>query len=384
MALTYQSPGIYREDVFVRPAAPLPTGVPGFVGYGSAVDGGVVALHRAEELSEQFTVAAGVDGYLADAVAGFFSNGGERCYVVGADASGDQEHQAQALEDALERLGPLADLDLVAVPDAMTLAADAALRVQNATLAHCARHGNRFAILDAPGGQDPGTDVVPVLTAWRQGMTGGQPANGALYFPWLKVPSPTVSAGRRVPPCGHVAGIYARSDARVGVFKAPANEQLLDVLDLDLAIDAAIQNDLNPLGINCLRAFPGRGLRVWGARTLSLDPSWRYINVRRLFLTLTRWIDRNMSWAAFEPNTPRLWVRIQRELNVYLERLWRAGALKGTSQGEAYYVKCDAETNPPEAREQGQVTTEIGLAPASPAELIVVRIVHRAGTTQLS
>jgi phage tail sheath protein FI len=180
-----------------------------------------------------------------------------------------------------------------------------------------------------------------------------------------------------------VAGIFARSDARVGVSKAPANEELIGVLDLEFLIDAATQEGLNPEGINCLRAFPGRGLRVWGARTLSLDANWMYINVRRLVLTLARWIDRNMVWASFEANTPRLWNRIQRELSVYLSQLREAGALKGATAAEAFYVKCDSETNPADEREQGRVVTEIGLAPALPAEFIVVRIIHRPGAAKL-
>jgi phage tail sheath protein FI len=180
-----------------------------------------------------------------------------------------------------------------------------------------------------------------------------------------------------------VAGIFARSDARVGVFKAPANEELIGVLDLEFLVDAATQERLNPEGINCLRAFPGRGLRVWGARTLSLDANWFYINVRRLVLTLVRWINRNMGWAAFEANTPRLWNRIQRELNVYLGQLWDVGALKGASAAEAFYVKCDSETNPADEREEGRVVTEIRLAPSSPAEFVVVRIIHRPGAAQL-
>jgi phage tail sheath protein FI len=179
-----------------------------------------------------------------------------------------------------------------------------------------------------------------------------------------------------------VGGIFARTDARVGVFKAPANEEVFGVLDLDANVDDGVQGQLNPEGVNCLRAFPRRGIRVWGARTLSRDLNWRYVNVRRLFLTLRRWIDLNMTWANFEPNEPRLWVRIQRELTTYLNRLLQDGALKGATPAEAFYVKCDSETNPPELREVGQVVTEIGLAPQSPAEFIVVRIIHFAPAGQ--
>jgi phage tail sheath protein FI len=168
------------------------------------------------------------------------------------------------------------------------------------------------------------------------------------------------------------------------VFKAPANEEIRDAVNLEVLIDNSVQGELNTQGINCLRAFPGRGIRVWGARTLSRDSNWRYINVRRLFITIKRWIDLNMVWAAFEPNTPQLWVRIQRELSAYLTQLWRAGALKGETPEQAFYVKCDAETNPPEIREVGKVVTEIGFAPSSPAEFIFVRITHRATTTELN
>ncbi|MFO1429739.1 MAG: phage tail sheath subtilisin-like domain-containing protein [Candidatus Competibacteraceae bacterium] len=393
MAPVYKTPGVYREDVFLRLQVQLPTGVPGFVGFGKTVTGAPVLLHRAEELGTRFTPVADVDHrlpYLADAVAGFFGNGGESCYVVGADAEGDH---VKAIVGALSQLGPLADLDLVAVPDAMILPEEDIQRVQAAVIAHCGEHGNRFAVLDAPGGKNPRevgvvdalNVAVDALKDWCRAIIpsgAARSANAALYYPWIKVPSVTVTGGKPVPPCGHVAGIFARSDRRVGVFKAPANEELDGVLDLEFPIDAAVQDQLNPEGINCLRAFPGRGLRVWGARTLSVDLNWRYINVRRLFLTLVRWIDRNLAWAAFEPNTPRLWVRIQRDLNVHLGRLLQAGALKGASASEAFYVKCDSETNPAEEREQGRVTTEIGLAPAAPAEFIVVRIIHGVGTAQ--
>jgi phage tail sheath protein FI len=384
MALDYsrKSPGVYREEVFLVPESALPTGVPGFVGFADErIQAGVnlneaIPIHRKAEFVTKPNEQPG--SYLADAVAGFFDNGGIRCYVVLADPSQDRE---AALKNAIEALGPLSDLDLVSAPDAMTLQlqngqfdSGAALRVQAAMLTHCARHGNRLAILDAL----PEGDTEAVL-AQRQAIVVGQtePVNGALYYPWLKT-----EAGRLIPPGGHVAGIVARTDARVGVFKAPANEEVFGVLDLETGIDNLIQDDLNPEGVNCFRAFPGRGIRVWGARTLSRDPNWRYVNVRRLFLTLERWIDRNMIWAAFESSDQRLWVRVQRELSAYLTQLWRAGALQGQTPEEAFYVKCDVETNPPEVREVGQLITEVGMAPLSPAEFVIVRIIHRANGTE--
>ena len=385
MAPIYKTPGVYRQEIFLKPETRLPTGVPGFVGFadegpppGGPAFNTPVALHRKEEFAAHF--GSRPESYLGDAVNGFFDNGGVRCYVVRADLSGER---AMALQNALVALAPLTDLDLIAVPDAMSLRqtngqADvtAIVRVQQHMLTHCAVQGDRLAILDALPEATPAGVVEQ-----RDRLTTGQaePVNGALYHPWLR----TVG-GRPVPPCGHVAGIFARSDTRVGVFKAPANEEIFGVLDLETSIDNSIQDQLNPEGVNCLRVFPGRGIRVWGARTLSRDPHWRYVSVRRLFLTLRRWIDLNMAWATFEPNALPLWVRIQRELTTYLTTLLRAGALQGATPAQAFYVKCDAETNPPDLREAGQVVIEIGLAPLAPAEFIVVRIIQRAGTTDVS
>jgi len=377
MAASYQIPGVYREDVFLRPATGLPTGIPGFVGL-AALPGQSsatpVMLHRKEELASALPIAS--ESYLGAAITGFFENGGSRCYVALGDPAADRP---AALKAALATLGPLRDLDLVAMPDAVRPVDSSAIDpaeinyLQQALLRHCAEHGDRLAILDAP--RNSSADSV---LAQCKRVTQGQaePLNGALYYPWLQT-----ALGQWVPPCGHVAGIFARTDARVGVFKAPANEEVRDALDLEVAIDNSLQDLLNPEGVNCLRAFPGRGIRVWGARTLNRDPAWRYINVRRLFLTVGRWVDRNMSWAAFEPNDSGLWIRIQRELNPYLTNLWRAGALQGKTPAEGFYVKCDADNNPPGTRELGEVVTEIGLAATAPAEFIVLRIVHRAGTT---
>jgi len=336
-----------------------------------------VVLNRKEEFSLYFSSLAG--SFLEEAVGGFFDNGGTRCYVVSADSANDP---VQALRDAIRALELVDGLDLVAIPDAMTLRSfdgtpdkQAIAVVQAEALIHCGQQGNRLAILDslpAAGGED-------VMDQCKQLVVGQQePVSGALYYPWLL----TTSNPKPVPPCGHVAGIYARSDARVGVFKAPANEEIFGVLDLETQIDNSIQDKLNPARVNCLRALPGRGIRVWGARTIGPvppDPNWLYVNVRRLFLTLRRWIDLNMGWATFEPNDGRLWVRIQRELSAFLTKLLRDGALQGATPAEAFYIKCDAENNPAELRDIGQVVIEIGLAPLSSAEFIVVRIVRQAG-----
>jgi hypothetical protein len=395
MQFDYNVPGIYRQELVIAPEAQLPTGLPGFVGFADArkgsgiVPNSPVALRRKDDFDTAFVNRSG--SYLADAVAGFFSNGGSQCYVVCADTTA--ANRAASLLAALESLAPLDDLDLVAIPDAMALNIEVTkgmrdpiasstpdtasiIEVQRQLLKHCQEHGNRFAILDSIRGSS-----IALIMDQRNSVTGDvtEPISGALYYPWLMT-----EKGRFVPPCGHIAGIYSRSDKRTGVHKAPANEEIVGGLDLEVKIDNSVQDQLNPVGINCLRSFPGRGLRVWGARTLSRDSQWRYINVRRLFITLHRWIDRNMAWANFEPNTPELWIRIQRELTLYLTGLWQAGAINGATTDEAFYVKCDAETNPQEVREVGQTVTEVGLAPLSPAEFIVIRIIQRVGTTQTS
>lgn len=379
MGLGYQTPGVYREEVILKTAPQLQTGVPGFIGFVKSESAHrftePVSVIRNNEFDARFAQHLPDGSYLADAVHGFFSNGGARCYVAVVGLT-------EALEKALETLAPLTDLDLIAAPDAMMLLPDVAAvkSVQVEMLKHCQDHGNRFAILDALPGEV--NDVIEQRTQIAKGLR--EPINGALYYPWLVLSS----SRRMLPPSGHIAGIFARSDARVGVFKAPANEEIIGALDLrvgnsdklvQIEINNQVQDQLNPEGVNCLRAFPGRGIRVWGARSLNSDQNWRYINVCRLVITLRRWIDINMAWATFEPNTSQLWVRIHRELTVYLTDLWRAGALAGLTADEAFQIKCDSETNSQQTIDSGQVVTDIALAPGAPAEFVIVRIVHQVG-----
>jgi phage tail sheath protein FI len=188
-----------------------------------------------------------------------------------------------------------------------------------------------------------------------------------------------------IPPSGHVAGMWARNDSERGVHKAPANEVLRGVVDLELNITKGEHDLLNPNGINVIRAFPGRGIRVWGGRTLSSDTSWRYINVRRLFNYVESSILTNTDWVVFEPNDEALWGRISRTISGFLYGVWASGALFGNTPEQAFYVKCDAETNPTEVIEAGQVVTEIGIAPTKPAEFVVFRLAQLpTGTSALS
>jgi uncharacterized protein len=182
-----------------------------------------------------------------------------------------------------------------------------------------------------------------------------------------------------VPPSGHVAGIWARTDGRRGVHKAPANEVVMGALGLTYRVTDAEQAELNPRGVNCIRFFAREGIRVWGARTLAASSSeWRYLNVRRLFNMIEESIAESTRWIVFEPNDVTLWKSIRRDVSAFLTRLWRDGALMGTTPEEAFFVQCDSETNPPEVIDAGEVHTVIGVAPVKPAEFIVFRISQSA------
>ena len=234
---------------------------------------------------------------------------------------------------------------------------------------HCERMGDRVAILDCPPGMSP-----QEIQNWRVNVANYDSHYAALYYPWIKVFDPVAGVSKFVPPSGHMAGIWARSDDARGVHKAPANEVVGGATDLEIQITKAEQDGLNPVGINCIRAFPGRGIRVWGARSLSSDPAWRYINVRRLFNFVEKSIERGTQWVVFEPNDFSLWQRLKRDVTSFLTVVWRTGALFGRTPAEAFYVKCDEETNPPELRDLGQVVVEIGIAPVKPAEFVIFRI----------
>ncbi|MFC5291284.1 phage tail sheath family protein [Actinokineospora guangxiensis] len=284
------------------------------------------------------------------------------------------------LGDPVERTGlggfeAIDEITMVAIPDLMSayqrgiIDADGVKGVQTALIGHCELMSDRVAILDPP----PGLNSQQVKE-WRTEFAGYDTKYGALYWPWVHVVDPNTGNKLSLPPSGHVAGVWARNDETRGVHKAPANEVLRGVVSLQTVISRAEQEQLNPLGVNCMRAFPGQGIRVWGARTLSSDPEWRYINVRRLFNFIEESILNGTNWVVFEPNDEYLWESVQRVVGAFLQRIWRSGALVGRSAAEAFYVKCDYENNPPESRNAGNLNIEIGVAPVKPAEFVVFRI----------
>ena len=244
---------------------------------------------------------------------------------------------------------------------------------------HCENMGDRVAIIDPP----PGLNAQQVKD-WRVEKTGYDSKYAALYWPWVKTLNPATGLNTFVPPSGAIAGIWGRNDDTRGVHKAPANEVVRGALDVEINITRGEHDQLNPEGINVIRAFAGRGIRVWGARTLSSDPAWRYLNVRRLFNYLESSILNGTQWVVFEPNDLDLWQRINRTIGSFLLGIWRDGALFGATPGDAFYVKCDAETNPPDSVDAGQVIVEIGVAPVKPAEFVVFRLAQFSGGSDVA
>ena len=389
---TLITPGVYREDIFPQERPELLTGIPVFLGFTvnqitTEEELEKFKINQPQELTlfTQFSQLFGsskVDSYLYNAVLGFFENGGQLCYVLPLDPNLEVE---EALVQGLEIIESLETIDLVCFPDLMRgePGLDQVIEMQEMILNHCQNMGDRFAILDSLNASS-----LEKIQEHQQQLNSDY---GALYCPWIKVANTnlveTTPDFGYIPPCGHVAGLYAQQDRTVGVHQAPANKVLEGVLNTGMDISQSKQAILNPKKsreksrvsyVNCIRTFPGRGIRIWGAYTLSSHPARRYITVKRLIITIGRWVERNLTDASFEPNNIKLWIRIEREVSAYLQSLFAQGALKGSSPEEAFYVKCDDETNPTSVQDEGKVVTEIGISPTVPSEFLVVRLIHGA------
>jgi uncharacterized protein len=265
--------------------------------------------------------------------------------------------------EAIDEVTLLACPDVMAGYKAGVFSLENVKQIQTDMINHCEAMKDRFAILDSPFGAG-----VDDMIGWRKDKMGFDTKYAALYYPWVQ------SNGEMIPPSGFVAGVYARVDGQRGVHKAPANEIVMGAIGLERNVSRNEQDLLNPIGVNCIRAFPGQGIRIWGARTLSSDARWRYINVRRLFSSVEESILQGTSWIVFEPNDQILWRQIKRDITAFLSVVWRSGALFGKTAEEAFYVKCDEETNPKELRDLGYCVIEVGLAPVKPAEFVVFKI----------
>jgi uncharacterized protein len=308
----------------------------------------------------------------ADADAGL---PGEQSVRLGPVAAGDKVTSASYRGSTHpDRPTGLAALDLDPYRSVAIVHAPGAHEVDEAiaglVINHCERNRFRFAVVDAPAGEaqatslDPRTDIRPSSYA-------------AFYYPWLWVSDPQSGARKKIPPGGAVCGIYALTDNSRGVWKAPANEVVAGAIDLEYDIDTRTQEDLNPKGVNVIRRFPGRGIRVWGARTLAADPLWKYVNVRRLFIFLEASIYNSTQWVVFEPNDQRLWARVKQTVTLFLRTQWREGALFGAKEEEAFTVAVGRETMTEDDILNGRLIIEVGIAPVRPAEFVIFRIFQK-------
>ncbi len=290
---------------------------------------------------------------------------------IGADAVDPRDRTG------LQALKNVDDVSIVAIPGRT------AQSVQQALLAHCELMRYRIAVLDSQRGSDPFGLRLEQVQAQRSLYDSKY---GALYYPWFVIddpfaPNPNVPQPVKIPPSGHVIGIYARTDAERGVHKAPANEVIRGINDLQINLVKEQQDLINPRNINASRNFRdrGRGLRVWGARTTTSDPDWRYVNVRRLFNFVEASIERGTQWVVFEPNDFRLWARVTQSVTAFLTAVWRDGALMGRTPDEAFYVKCDETTMSQYDVDNGRLIMLIGIAPVKPAEFVIIRIGQWSG-----
>lgn len=288
-------------------------------------------------------------------------------------ATGQKRSGMAALDEP-----PFEDVAIVYAPDAF-----AEPGLPEELMTYCENDKYRFLVLDAPRGQAQIATIDP-----RSGMPPGGRASqyAAFYYPWITVFDADSGARKLVPPGGHVAGIYARTDIERGVFKAPANEVVRGALELEFEVTDGAQGILNPRGVNAIRAFPGRGRRVWGARTLSDDTLWKYVSVRRLFIFLEASIFRGTQWVVFEPNDQRLWGRVKQTITEFLRTQWRSGALFGATEDEAFFVRVDRSTMTDDDINNGRLIVLIGVAPVRPAEFVIFRIAQltaSATTVQL-
>lgn len=395
----YSTPGVYIEEVSSgpRPIQAVGTNTAGFVGQIAdntqpAKEAIVVGSYR--QFLAHFPAVRKVHTNLSRAVRGFFENGGHRCYVVDIGSSLEIDREGERF--GLSLLEPIDEIAIVAAPGFTDVSAYDAVRK------HCQRLRDRVGVLDGP--RDVTSQDIRHLTVVkteappprrRRPAADGEaqppeehpPEAGpgllappsdrgyvAFYFPWVVVRDPGATSSELAPPSGHIAGVWARTDGTRGVHKAPANEPLLGATGLAYNVTAAEQGGLNEVGVNCIRTFARGGTLVWGARTLTLDPAWRYLNVRRLFCMIEESIITSTRWVVFEPNDERLWKALKRDVSAFLRLLWRDGALMGRTPEEAFYVKCDYDTNTVDDIDAGRVVVEVGIAPVKPAEFIVFKI----------
>jgi phage tail sheath protein FI len=353
--LSIRKPGVYVEEIQIgpNPIIGVSTGTAAFFGETQSGPEAPMMVTGWLQFQQIFGGYFGQDKYLPHAVEGFFANGGQKCYVC--RITGGDYASALAKTERIE------DISLVYAPNAQATAGLADLIID-----HCERLKCRFSVFDSIKGQEPQNITKPRESSYA-----------ALYYPWIYVRQ-NASTKILVPPGGHIAGIYARVDNHTGVNKAPTNQEVKGVTGLERSISNLQLETLNPRGINCIRIFAGRGILVWGARTLSSNPEYKYINVRRLMIYLEQSLKRGTAWASFEPNNAATWAKVKLQAEDFLMQAWKDGKLQGTKQDEAYFVKCDRTTMTQSDLDEGRLIVQVGVAPVKPAEFMIFRVSQTA------
>lgn len=390
------SPGVYVEETGQPHSIPsLSTSTAGFVGpthTGPLVlpVAPITSLADFEQIyggsqPMQFENTSTMPNFMWHAARAFFENGGTSLYVSrvfspGTSSTSDGKRPtasdyagtvdpATNSKNALMAFEDVDEISIIAAPGATFSYRDNsadATSVSRLLIAHAEQMRYRIAVLDPGDAQPP--DAVELFRSQFHS------SHAALYYPWVIIDDPSTNANLNLPPSGFIAGIYARTDQTRGVFKAPANEEINLAIGLETLLDDIQQETLNPLGINTLRFFPGRGYLVWGARTTSSDPEWKYVSIRRYLAYLEHSVDKGTQWVVFEPNGEPLWAQVRQTVSAFLFNEWQSGALMGTKRDEAFFVHCDRSTMTQNDLDNGRLVIVIGVAPLKPAEFVIVRI----------
>lgn len=318
-------------------------------------------------------ITIGKDAKSTDVLDAMLAGGTSRSITVAGGKDGTGAPTPKSYQDAFDALLAQEDVSIVAAPGSSSFSGSLPATVNQKLIGHAeTARAYRIAVLDTP----PNLAIAAASDLKSQIDS----TYAALYYPWVRTANPlagTVPGAPSeldLPPSGFVCGIYARNDIRRGVHKAPANETVTGAIGLQKLIRTGEQEVLNPLGVNCIRSLPGRGIRVWGARTISSDPEWKYVNIRRYFLYLEASIDRGTQWAVFEPNGERLWANVRETVSDFLYNEWVNGALLGSSPDEAYFVQCDRTTMTQNDLDNGRLVCLVGVAALKPAEFVIFRI----------
>ncbi len=343
--------GVFVQDIRIQPQSieGVGTSTAAFLGETQTGPSTPTLITSFAEYQRIFGGYFGVDKYLPYVVEGFFGNGGKRCFVSSVN---DLDYAL-----ALTKL-EVVDASIIYVPNAQALAGLADLLIS-----HCERLRNRFVIFDSLKGQDSSSVTKPMASSFA-----------ALYYPWIYVKENVTGKLCLVPMGGHVAGIYARTDMEFGVHKAPANQVVHGALGIEITLKSYQQDSLNLQAINSIRNFPDKGLLLWGARTLSIDPTKKYVNVCRLLIYLEQSIKKGTAWATFETNNEATWNKMKSTIENFLTQAWTDRMLLGAKKQEAFFVNCDRTTMTQNDIDNGRINVLIGVAPVKAAEFIIFRI----------